>query len=231
LKTQFRAFASLLQRRDPSLRDGYKAMGCFLAGVLVLCAGVAFFVTQNALWLLAAIGVFGVAFVMANRPQRGPDRGDVFENLLRQLAGFEAQGTLESRMHPELSAKLERGAAAVMEIETLAKALPERSLAERCVQTATEALWDAVWAGRHLVRLKGHRVKTFEKRCAEEGFGATALASVESLVQEIEALRQGLRPEGLEKPAGLSEMQLALEHLADHLRAEKEERLSAETRL
>ncbi|MCW5940559.1 MAG: hypothetical protein KF884_13020 [Fimbriimonadaceae bacterium] len=229
--TQFRAFASLLHRRDPSVRDGYTAIGCFLAGLIVLGLGVAFQVTQNAVWLSAAAVVAVAAVAMVKRPKRGPDRGDVFENLLRQLASFEAQGTLESRVHPELSAKLERGAAAVLEIETLAKALPDKSLAERCFEASTEALWDSVWAGRHLVRLKGHRVKTFEKKCADESFGVTALANVESLVQEIEALRQGLRPEGLEKTATLTGIQLALEHLDDHLRAEKEERQSAETRL
>lgn len=50
------------------------------------------------------------------------------------------------------------------------------------------ALADAIWMGRHLIRLPRQRKTTFASRIAEPGFQAAALASIAETLEEAKAL-------------------------------------------
>jgi hypothetical protein len=59
---------------------------------------------------------------------------------------------------------------------------------QEILATLDLALADAIWMGRHLIRLPRQRKTTFSKRIAEPGFQASALAAVAETLKEAQSL-------------------------------------------
>lgn len=148
--------------------------------------------------------------------------------LVLELAWMNSRKNLTERTHPGLIAKLDRLSLARNEIISAlnrsdwldkSKSEPWKSVVKGCFETADEAVYDAIWIGRHLFRRKGHRSETFARRCSEPDFGVRALESVECIVQEVEHLAANIKGEEETNQSILVKTQKRLDEL---MRAEAE---------
>lgn len=105
---------------------------------------------------------------------------------------------LNERTHPELRTLLEELAEdrrAVLDSFHSAPwreraKTPEGQQTQRDIEAVLqEALYDALFIGRHLFRSKGQREATFRQRCQDPTFGAHALQGILQIRDEVRALR------------------------------------------
>ncbi|HMS55329.1 MAG TPA: hypothetical protein PKA27_07990 [Fimbriimonadaceae bacterium] len=174
---------------------------------LWLPALLLFFVIRDDVGLLLAI-IFSIAAysiamtavgsVRAKNKRSAP--ADEVLRLVDELVDFEKAGTLRERTHPGHIELVERIAVVHEELCRLeANASKEtKDLYAKSRRTVEEALHDALWLGRHLVRRKQQRQTTYDRKRQNPNWGSSELAQVESLVADVERLLLVARPDGLE---------------------------------
>lgn len=105
---------------------------------------------------------------------------------------------LNERTHPEFRSLLEDLSAdrrAVLDSFTTAPwreraKTPEGQKAQRDIEAVLrDAIYDAIFIGRHLFRSKGQREATFRQRCQDPTFGDNALQGIRQIRDEVQALR------------------------------------------
>jgi hypothetical protein len=231
----FNHFAAIV--RSENLRAQWKAekrsvftcSGCLisLGAALCLLSGFAGF------WWAVGLVLFGMgAMILAvwfSESRKAPRAAAVDwtqefaahpegAGLLEELRFFEAQGRLDERTHPALIGLLERGARAVHEVANA----PAGDAQIRAIKAAQGALVDCVWIGRGLFQRKGGRAATFQKRCADPAYGASALAAISAIIADVEALAAGLHGEAAGAGYDRAPLERTLRHIEELRRAEAE---------
>lgn len=197
----------------------------WLPGVLL------FFAIRPQVGLLAAMFISLTAYSLVmtglaslRERNRHKSPSDEVQRLVDELVDFEKSGTLIERTHAGHMALVERIALVREELSKLEAGASKESkeLYVKSRQTVEEALHDALWMGRHLVRRKQQRRATFAKKLEDPNWGASELAQIEPLVADVECLLQVARPDGLEFPDLRSRLEDAIETLEEREAAIRE---------
>jgi len=184
--------------RNPHLISATSS-GCFAFLMAILL-----FRLNPALAILLFVFVAGYPIVKYQMHERkikqlGREIPPEIEETWELLRWMGRQRTLNQRTHPELRGLLEDLAA--IRRRTLdalesdlwkerAKAPEGRQAKQDVAKTLDDALFDAIFIGRHLFRGKGQREATFYKRCEDPKFGAHALESIRQVRDEVLSLSE-----------------------------------------
>ncbi len=174
-----------------------------LAGAVSWCAGV----FQVALpWLGTAAAAILLLRVYAHRQQKREWQKFSLEQvlgesspqveLIKAMAGWAKSSLGGDRVAPQLLTMLDGLAEARIRASRL---MPDPQPKEAGPINKLEvlaamdlALADAIWMGRHLIRLPRQRKATFARRIAEPGFQASVLDSIDETLKEAQALVDAL---------------------------------------
>lgn len=160
-----------------------------------------------------AIGLMAVGCLCTNKGAKASrDRPAIADRIPAELAEvwdllrwMASRRELSARTHPELRDLLEDIALTRRTtLDSLSSgawkdraSTQEGAKAIRDIELVLQdALYDAVFIGRHLFRGKGQRESTFNSRCADHRYGRDALIAVSEIRDEVRLLGESAREAG-----------------------------------